>query len=44
MLAVVFGIERFHHNIWENRVTVYISHKLLELIAFKNLALAPPRQ
>ena len=43
MLAVVFGMEKFHHYIWGQEVTIQTDHKPLESIALKNLANAPPR-
>lgn len=43
MLAVVFGLEKFHHYVWGQAVTIQTDHKPLESIALKNLANAPPR-
>ena len=43
MLAVVFGLEKFHHYIWGQAVTIQTDHKLLESITLKNLANALPR-
>ena len=41
MLAIVFGMERFHHYAWGHKVTIQTDHKPLESIALKNIARAP---
>ena len=43
MLAVVFGIERFHTYVYGSSFQVESDHKPLENIVLKNLAQAPPR-
>ena len=43
MLAVGFGLEKFHHYIWGQGVTIQTDHKPLESIALKNLANASPK-
>ena len=43
MLAVVFGLERFHYYVYGRQVTVESDHKPLESIAKKNISQAPPR-
>ena len=43
MLAIIFGLERFHHDVWDHKVTIKTDHKLLESIALKNISQAPPR-
>ena len=41
MLEVVFRLEKFHHYIWGQAVTIQTDHKQQESIALKNLANAP---
>ena len=43
MLAVVFGLERFHTYIFGRSVLVHSDHKPLECINLKALSQAPPR-
>ena len=43
MLAIIFGLERFHHYVYGRPVVVHSDHKPLEAISVKNLANAPPR-
>lgn len=43
MLAIVFGLEKFHSYVWGHKTTIHTDHKPLESIALKNLAQAPPR-
>ena len=43
MLAIIFGLERFHHYVYGRPVIVHSDHKPLEAISLKNLANAPPR-
>jgi hypothetical protein len=43
MLAIVFGLERFHHYVYGRKVRVETDHKPLEAIVKKNLHNAPPR-
>ena len=43
LLAVVFGLEKFHTYIYGSTVTVYTDHKPLENIKLKELTQAPPR-
>ena len=43
MLAVVFGCEHFHTNVYGTRFTVESDHKPLEMIHLKNLAAASQR-
>lgn len=43
MLAVIFGLERFHHYVYGRPVIVHSDHKPLEAISLKNLSNAPPR-
>lgn len=43
LLAVVFGLERFHHYVFGRHVTIESDHKPLEAIVRKNLNNAPPR-
>ncbi len=43
MLAVVFGLERFHYYVYGRHVHIESDHKPLESITKKNLASAPPR-
>ena len=43
LLAVVFGVERFHTYIYGASITVESDHKPLQNIAKKDLAQAPPR-
>ena len=43
MLAVVFGLERFHHYVFGRAVTVVTDHKPLVSISKKPLAKAPRR-
>ena len=43
MLAVLFGLEKFHYYVYERPVVVYTDHKPLEAIFKKHLASAPPR-
>ena len=42
-LAVVFGIQRFHHYLYGRPFTVKSDHKPLEMIVLKPLHIAPPR-
>ena len=42
MLAIVFGLQRFHHYVYGREVTVHTDHKPLESISVKRLANAPP--
>ena len=43
MLAIVFGLERFHHYVYGRKVRVETDHKPLEAIVKKHLHNAPPR-
>ena len=43
MLAVYFGLEKFHHYTYGRRVTVITDHKPLESIVLKSLSKAPKR-
>jgi transposase InsO family protein len=43
MLAVVFGITRFHTYLYGKRFVVHSDHKPLEMISRKPLTSAPPR-
>ena len=43
MLAVLFGLEKFHYYVYGRPVVVYTDHKPLEAIFKKHLASAPPR-
>jgi len=43
MLAVLFGLERFHHYAYGRKVTIITDHKPLVAIFSKNLCNAPPR-
>ena len=43
MLAVVHGLEKFHHYVCGRGVTVETDHKPLEAIFKKHLSAAPPR-
>ena len=43
MLAVVFGISRFHHYLYGRRFIVVSDHSPLEMIWKKPIARAPPR-
>ena len=43
MLAVCFGLEKFHHYTYGRRVTVITDHKPLESIVLKPLSKAPKR-
>lgn len=43
MLAVVFGLERFHHYVYGREVEIESDHKPLESISKKSLSSAPPR-
>ena len=43
LLAVVFGIERFHVFLYGSRFVIESDHKPLEMISLKNLTAAPPR-
>lgn len=43
MLAIVFGLERFHHYVYGRQVTIESDHKPLESITKKSLMSAPPR-
>ena len=43
MLAVLFGLERFHYYAYGRKVTVITDHKPLVAIFSKNLCNAPPR-
>ena len=43
MLAIVFGLERFHHYAYGRRVTIETDHKPIESITRKPLINAPPR-
>ena len=43
MLAIVYGLERFHHYVYGRPVTVLSDHKPLESIVNKHLYNAPPR-
>ena len=43
LLAVVYGLEKFHTYVFGKSVTVYSDHKPLENIILKQLSLAPPR-
>ena len=43
MLAVVFALTRFHHYVFNRKVTIHSDHKPLESICKKALGQAPPR-
>ena len=43
LLAVVYGLEKFHTYVFGKSVTVYSGHKPLENIILMQLSLAPPR-
>ena len=43
LLAVVFGIEKFHTYVYGSKVIVESDHKPLETMLHKNLAQTPPR-
>ena len=43
LLAVVFGLEKFHVYVYGQPLVVYSDHKPLESIQFKQLSKAPPR-
>ena len=43
MLAVLFGLEKFHYYAYGRPVVVFTDHKPLEAIFKKHLASAPPR-
>ena len=43
MLAIVFGLERFHHYAYGRHVTIESDHKPLESITKKSVSNAPPR-
>ena len=43
LLAIVFGLERFHQYVYGTEITVNTDHKPLEAIAKKALYKAPPR-
>ena len=43
MLAVVFGLEKFHYYAFGRKVTIESDHKPLEAIMKKSIANAPPR-
>ena len=43
LLAIVFGVERFHQYTYGRKVTVDSDHKPLEMISRKHLASAPRR-
>ena len=43
LLAIVFGLERFHQYVYAREVIVNTDHKPLEAIVRKPLAMAPPR-
>ncbi len=42
MLAIVFGLERFHHYVYGHEVRIETDHKSLEAILKKNLYRALP--
>lgn len=43
LMAVLFGLEKFHIYIYRWPLTVYTDHKLLEFILLKQLSQTPPR-
>jgi transposase InsO family protein len=43
LLAIVWGLEKFHYYVYGRDVNVHTDHKPLESISQKNLASAPPR-
>ena len=43
MLAVTYGIKKFHHYLYGRKFVVKSDHKPLQYIHRKNLSLAPPR-
>lgn len=43
LLAVVYGLEKFHHYVYGRQVTVQSDHKPLEMITRKPLLAAPKR-
>lgn len=43
MLAILFGLERFHYYTYGRKITVITDHKPLVAIASKALSQAPPR-
>ena len=43
LLAIVFGVQRFHHYLFGRTFTVFTDHKPLVMIVDKPLSSAPPR-
>lgn len=43
MLAVVFGLEKFHYYVYGRKTTINSDHKPLSAISQKNISNAPPR-